>query len=332
MFPYEEPQGSDEISTFIELPLQETRFSEIPTQELRFTQLYTRESSFPSLGREVKEIDDVFGSTDLCFAKNVTQEDVKDSLRIEDYQLNDMVVDDTVRVDANQNVNHMDVDFSVRVKESKVGLKDMVGEDSVMVKDSYDGVASTDRMDDDCFDASYVYEGISEDEDSKYEPQNAEGLTCYVPDVMFDENDLDVINNEESDSKSETIKKMKYIRNEERGVRAKCVGLILVFDLNDNGPCKDGPSKESASQYKSPTTRSRACVDGQDNGADKDKGNIIIDGGNNGCPRVKDNKEKYKTRAKTRQNQKAWKSPESSPTKSKPSENQESIKWKKIQL
>nr|GEV07799.1 RNA-directed DNA polymerase, eukaryota, reverse transcriptase zinc-binding domain protein [Tanacetum cinerariifolium] len=264
-----EPQGSDEISAFTELPLQETRFSEIPTQEPRFTQLYTCESSFPSLGREVKEIDDVFGSTNLSFAKNVTQEDVEDSLRVEDYQLNDMIVDDTVRVDANQNVrshkgrcksrceepqgsheisreveeiddvfvstnlsfaknvtqedakdslrvedyqvidmivddtvrvdanqnvNHMDVDFSVRVKESKAGLKDMVDED-----DYIDEAGMKVNL-----------SGINEDE-----PQNARGLTCYVPDVMFDDNDLDVINNEEFDSKSGEENDLGKIRNNE---------------------------------------------------------------------------------------------------------------------
>nr|GEW59674.1 hypothetical protein [Tanacetum cinerariifolium] len=55
----------------------------------------------------------------------------------------------------------------------------------------------------------------------------------------------------------------------------------------------------------------------------------------NGSGRVKDNKEKDKIRAKPdkiKSKREAWKSPESSPTKSKPTQNQESIKWKKIQL
>ncbi|GJR48184.1 hypothetical protein Tco_1316287 [Tanacetum coccineum] len=67
MVPHEEPQGSNHISRFFELPLQETR-------------------------------------------------DIENSLRVEDYQLNDMVRDNTVRVYANQDVNHMEVDSSVRVE------------------------------------------------------------------------------------------------------------------------------------------------------------------------------------------------------------------------
>nr|GEU65036.1 hypothetical protein [Tanacetum cinerariifolium] len=71
--------------------------------------------------KEPEEIDGVFGSINLSFAKNVTQKDVVDeSLNVEDYQLNDMVVDHTVRVDANEYVNHLEVDSSVRVEEIRV--------------------------------------------------------------------------------------------------------------------------------------------------------------------------------------------------------------------
>ncbi|GJT70677.1 hypothetical protein Tco_1029963 [Tanacetum coccineum] len=161
MFPHEEPQGCDEISRFTEVPLQETR--------------------------ELEEIYDVFGSINLSFAKNVTQEDVvDDSLRVEDHQLNDMVVDDTKRLRT----------YSAE-EDSKCESEDDV----------------------------FLDEDDNIDED----------------DSMFEENDLDVIDNEEFDSDS------------------------------------DGPSNESASHSKGSTTRSRACVDGQDD-ADKDKGNGIIDG------------------------------------------------------
>nr|GEZ31140.1 hypothetical protein [Tanacetum cinerariifolium] len=125
-------------------------------------QLPTQRSSFQASHRDLEEIDDVFDSINLSFARNFTKDVVEDSLRVEDYQLNDMVVDDSVRVDANQDVNHMEVDSSVRVKESQ----DNVVEESVMVKESYDDVASTDRLDDDSYDATYVYEGSSYKEDS----------------------------------------------------------------------------------------------------------------------------------------------------------------------
>ncbi|GJU63088.1 hypothetical protein Tco_1244923 [Tanacetum coccineum] len=55
-----------------------------------------------------------------------TQEDVvEESLNVEDYQLNDMVVDHTVRVDANKDVNHMEVDSSTRVEESQGEVNDL---------------------------------------------------------------------------------------------------------------------------------------------------------------------------------------------------------------
>ncbi|GKG42245.1 hypothetical protein Tco_0476543, partial [Tanacetum coccineum] len=105
----------------------------------------------------------------------------------------------------------MKVDSSVRVEESKAELKDM-----------------SDRMDDDNYDVTYVYERSNAEEDSKCESEddvflddddnideagmkvtlfwmnedkrnNVKGLTCYVPDSMFEENDLDVIDNEEFD-------------------------------------------------------------------------------------------------------------------------------------
>ncbi|GJU60009.1 hypothetical protein Tco_1237775 [Tanacetum coccineum] len=199
---------------------------------------------------------------------------------VEDYQLNDMVVDDSVRVDANQDVNHMEVDLSIMVEESQA----IVVEESVMVKESYDDVASTDRLDDDNYDATY--------------------LTVNVPDSMFDENDIDVTDNQDFDSdfgkesdleririsklsqlrkrklqedsvmnkhdlfigqsfgssthikdrvymhSIETRRKLKLIRNGKRRVRAKCVGQMPIFDLNDNGLCKDGPSNQSASHSK----------------------------------------------------------------------------------
>ncbi|GKE33643.1 hypothetical protein Tco_1452965, partial [Tanacetum coccineum] len=98
---------------------------------------------------------------------------------------------------------------------------------------------------------------------------------------MFGENNLDVIDNEElntcygEEDELERIRnrklkqrKLKLVRNKKRRVRSKCVGLIHVSDLNDNGPCK-----ESASQSRGPTTRSRSCMDG----VDKDKGNGVND-------------------------------------------------------
>ncbi|GJW87387.1 hypothetical protein Tco_0162727 [Tanacetum coccineum] len=199
-----------------------------------------------------------------------TQEDVvEESLNVKDYQLNDMVADHTVRVDANKDVNRMEVDSSTRVEESQGEVNETVVEDSWRVEHSYDDVASTDKIDDD----SYVYERSGEDEDN----------------FMFDENDLDVIDNEDVDSDSgegcdienirsskqkqlkkrrlqedgvvnkhdffvrqsfgsskqikdrvymysiETIKKLKLIRNDKRRVRAKYVGLMPFFDVNDNG-------------------------------------------------------------------------------------------------
>ncbi|GKD28718.1 hypothetical protein Tco_1239496 [Tanacetum coccineum] len=102
-----------------------------------------------------------------------TQEDVvEESLNVEDYQLNDIVVDHTGEVN------------------------ETVVEDSWRVEHSYDDVASTDKMDDD----SYVYERSGEDEDS--ESQKMIVLIGNVPDFMFDENDLDVIDNEDFDSDS----------------------------------------------------------------------------------------------------------------------------------
>ncbi|GJU50244.1 hypothetical protein Tco_1219799 [Tanacetum coccineum] len=66
-------------------------FREIPTQDSRFTQLPTQMSSFSTLDKELEEIDDIFCSINLSFARTITQEDVvEDSLRIEDYRLNDM--------------------------------------------------------------------------------------------------------------------------------------------------------------------------------------------------------------------------------------------------
>ncbi|GJY12403.1 hypothetical protein Tco_0381712 [Tanacetum coccineum] len=204
MFRHEEPQGSDKISRFTKLPLQETMLSQIPTQEYRFEQFPTQWSSFQALHKDLEEIDDVFGSINLSFARNFTQKDVvEDSLRVEDYQLNDMVVDDSVRVDANQDVNHMEVDLSVMVEESQA----IVVEESVMVKESYDDVASTDRLDDDSYDATYVYEGSSYKEDSVIE------LIVNVPDSMFDKNDLDVIDNEEFDSDSSEKSDLESISN-----------------------------------------------------------------------------------------------------------------------
>ncbi|GJT17484.1 hypothetical protein Tco_0876190 [Tanacetum coccineum] len=171
MFRQEEPQGSDKISRFTKLPLQETMLSQIPTQEYRFEQFPTQWSSFQALHKDLEEIDDVF--------------------------------DDSVRVDANQDVNHMEVDLSVMVEESQA----IVVEESVMVKESYDDVASTDRLDDDNYDATYVYEGSSYEEDSVIE------LTVNVPDSMFDKNDLDVIDNEEFDSDSSEKSDLKSISN-----------------------------------------------------------------------------------------------------------------------
>ncbi|GKA94704.1 hypothetical protein Tco_0816742 [Tanacetum coccineum] len=165
-----------------------------------------------ALHRELEEIDDIFGSINLKFSKNVTKKDVvEDSLRGRDYQLNDMVVDDSVRVDANQDVNHMEVDLSVMVEESQA----IVVEESVMVKESYDDVASTDRLDDDSYDATYVYEGSSYEEDSmnETEQQNVRELTVNVPDSMFDKNDLDVIDNEEFDSDSSEKSDLESISN-----------------------------------------------------------------------------------------------------------------------
>nr|GEV95421.1 hypothetical protein [Tanacetum cinerariifolium] len=88
----------------------------------------------------------------------VASDVVEDSLRVEDYQLNNMVVDNNMRVYANQDVNYMEVDSSVGVEESQAEVNDMVVKDSVMVDKIYDDVASTDRMDDDSYDAIYVYE------------------------------------------------------------------------------------------------------------------------------------------------------------------------------
>ncbi|GJY94811.1 hypothetical protein Tco_0511172, partial [Tanacetum coccineum] len=166
-------------------------------------------------------------------------------------------------------------------------VETQVVEDSWRVEHSYDDVASTDKIDDD----SYVYERSGEDEDSESQKdvfidedtdidefkldvnlfvmnatdqKNARVLIGNVPDFMFDENDLDVIDNEDFDSDSgegcdmenirrqsfgsskqikdrvnmysiETIKKLKLIRNDKRRVRAKYVGLMPVFDVNDNG-------------------------------------------------------------------------------------------------
>ncbi|GJS39765.1 hypothetical protein Tco_0564808 [Tanacetum coccineum] len=91
MFHPHEPQGNDEISRFTELPHQETMFREIPTQDSRFTKLPTQMSSFSTLDKELEEIDEIFCSINLSFARTITQEDVvEDSLRIEDYLLNDM--------------------------------------------------------------------------------------------------------------------------------------------------------------------------------------------------------------------------------------------------
>ncbi|GKD15345.1 hypothetical protein Tco_1199752, partial [Tanacetum coccineum] len=80
----------------------------------------------------------------------------------------------------------------------------------------------------------------------------------------------------------ETRRKLKLIRNGKRRVRAKCVGQMPIFDLNDNGLCKDGPSNQSASHSKGTTTRSRACANGKNN-SDIDKGKGIINGGKK-CP------------------------------------------------
>ncbi|GKB22989.1 hypothetical protein Tco_0862390 [Tanacetum coccineum] len=113
--PHEETQGRDKIRRFSELPLQKNRFSETPTQESRFTQLPTQQSLFLALDRELEEINDVS----------------------DNYQVNDMAVDDTMRCEVNET---------------------MV-EDSGMREESYDDVASTDMMDDDNYDANYVYEG-----------------------------------------------------------------------------------------------------------------------------------------------------------------------------
>ncbi|GJT20022.1 putative reverse transcriptase domain-containing protein [Tanacetum coccineum] len=125
-------------------------------------------SRLPSNVLELEKIDDVFGIINLSFAKNVTQEDVfMNSLRVDNYHLNGMVVDDTVRIDENQDVNHMEVDSFVRLKESQDEVNHRVVEDSVRIKQSYGDVASTNRMSDDNYDANYVHEGSGEEEDKQ---------------------------------------------------------------------------------------------------------------------------------------------------------------------
>ncbi|GJW79178.1 mutator type transposase [Tanacetum coccineum] len=104
-------------------------------------------------------------------------DDVEESLNVDNYQVNDMAVDDTMR----------------------------------MREESYDDVASTDRIDYDNYDANYVYEGSGQPFESS---KQIKDRVCI--------------------QSIETRRKLELIKNDKRRVRAKCVGLLPLYDLNDN--------------------------------------------------------------------------------------------------
>ncbi|GKD47984.1 hypothetical protein Tco_1276960 [Tanacetum coccineum] len=116
----------------------------------RFTLLPTQQSIFPALDKELEEINDVS----------------------DNYQVNDMALDDTVKVNSNEDVNHMEVNTFVRVEESQCEVNETVVEDSGMGEESYYDVSSIERMNDDNYDANYVYEGSGEEEDSELESED----------------------------------------------------------------------------------------------------------------------------------------------------------------
>ncbi|GJV75985.1 hypothetical protein Tco_1507569 [Tanacetum coccineum] len=116
----------------------------------RFTLLLTQQSIFPALDKELEEINDVS----------------------DNYQVNDMALDDTVKVNSNEDVNHMEVNTFVRVEESQCEVNETVVEDSGMGEESYYDVSSIERMNDDNYDANYVYEGSGEEEDSELESED----------------------------------------------------------------------------------------------------------------------------------------------------------------
>ncbi|GJU29146.1 hypothetical protein Tco_1172735 [Tanacetum coccineum] len=203
MFHLLELEVSDEISRFTGLPHQKPRLNELPTKQSRFTQLPTQESCFSTLDRELKEIYDVFGN---------------------DYQVNDMVADGNAKVDENDNMNDM---------ESHNEVKDMVVDDSVRLGENYNDVASSDRVDDDNYDANYtnimlmlLCLGLNLTRNA----QDVLGFSDQVPDSMFGENNLDVIDNEELNTYYGEEDELERIRNRKlkqlRKKNRKMIGVV----------------------------------------------------------------------------------------------------------
>nr|GEW28247.1 hypothetical protein [Tanacetum cinerariifolium] len=118
-----------------------------------------------------------------------------DTLRFKKSLLLDMVpYGGDTRVDANEDVNHIEVDSFVRVEESQGEVNEIVVKDSGRVEDSYDDVALIDKIDYDSYAASYVYEGSGEEED------------------IIDIEDFDSDSDEEYDIENINSSKLKQLR------------------------------------------------------------------------------------------------------------------------
>ncbi|GJX20554.1 hypothetical protein Tco_0223231 [Tanacetum coccineum] len=209
MFHLLELEVSDEISRFTGLPHQKPRLNELPTKQSSFTQLPTQESCFSTLDRELKEIYDVFGN-DYQVNDMVVDGNVKVD---ENHNMNDMVFNASVRVEENHDVNYKVVNAYVTVEESHNEVKDMVVDDSVSDEEHSKSESRDDVFVDednivDEYHVDVTLFGLIDNE-----TQDVLGFSDQVPDSMFGENNLDVIDNEELNTDYGEEDELERIRN-----------------------------------------------------------------------------------------------------------------------
>ena len=83
--------------------------------------------------------------------------------------MNDMDVDDHVRVHDNQDVvSYMVVDDHASLEGTLDQVKDNVGDDFLSLEDNFDDMVSSNRVDDD----SYAYKGGNEEEHNESEEKD----------------------------------------------------------------------------------------------------------------------------------------------------------------